>query len=158
MLPEQAAFLHTLYDANFAWLYDYAVSALKDRAAAEEITQDTFFTAAQKIDELIEHPNPKGFLMEVMKNKIHEYWRQWNRNIKWLVSLEEGLLAKIPGPSGLVSFSGVLEFARETLSEKEWAVFSQFFQGNTHGEIARKLDITPSNRPITTQTARLSTR
>lgn len=59
------------YHEMFYPLSAYAKSALNERMLAEEAVQDTFRIACAKADNLLSSPNPKGWLLNTLKNVIH---------------------------------------------------------------------------------------
>lgn len=59
------------YQEMFYQLSAYAQSALNDRSLAEEAVQDTFRIACAKADSFLSSPNPKGWLLNTLKNVIH---------------------------------------------------------------------------------------
>ena len=63
MRPEQESFFTRLYQDNFWKLNRYACIHLNP-AQAEEVVQDTFHDAVEKIEDLARHENPAGWLME----------------------------------------------------------------------------------------------
>ena len=69
MLPNQEQLFEHMYQENFWKLRRYALIYLSE-SQSEEIVQDTFYEAAQKIDLLLEHKNPEGWLMNTLKNMV----------------------------------------------------------------------------------------
>lgn len=65
-----------LYREMYETLYVYAKNALSDPHLAEEATQDVFCIACAKSDELLQSNNPKGWLMQTLKNLIRNIKRQ----------------------------------------------------------------------------------
>jgi RNA polymerase sigma factor (sigma-70 family) len=59
-----------LYKEMYYPLSAYARSALNDRSLAEEAVQDTFRIACAKADSFLSSPNPKGWLLNTLKNVI----------------------------------------------------------------------------------------
>lgn len=76
MLPDQDKLLSQLYQDHFGKLTMYALAVLKNESRAQDAVQDTFHEAITHIDILIQHPNPSGWLMVTLKNKIKEYQRE----------------------------------------------------------------------------------
>lgn len=69
---EQNAFFSRLYHENYTKLLNFAYNATmrRDIMAAEDIVQNTFCEALKKVDELMEHPNPEGWLWETARNLL----------------------------------------------------------------------------------------
>ena len=85
----QDAFIEKLYHEMFMQLNIYAQNILRDRALAEEAVQDTFRIACTKVDELISSPNPKGWLMNTLKNVINNMKRSRARWLRILFTSAE---------------------------------------------------------------------
>ncbi len=62
--------IERLYLQMYPMLFEYARSALSNDALAEEAVQDTFQIACQKPEDLFKSPNPKGWLVKVLKYVI----------------------------------------------------------------------------------------
>lgn len=97
MLPHQETFFNQLYHDNFWKLRRYALTFLNEHQA-EEIVQDAFFEAAQKLDFLMVHENAGGWLMMTLKNKIRNCQRKNQKELMLLVSLESGNVLHIAAP------------------------------------------------------------
>lgn len=63
--------IEELYQQMYYPLSVYARSALNERSLAEEAVQDTFRIACAKVDDFLSSPNPKGWLLNTLKNVIH---------------------------------------------------------------------------------------
>lgn len=144
MPPEQDVFFESLYKTHFNSLLNYAKAQLHDRFGAEEVVQDTFYTALQQLEEVRRHENPQAYLFRVLKYKIREYRRSRNRCLKLFLALDYNVLPEVPAPSNSypVSVSGILETARDTLTEEEWYIFRRFVLGGAgHLKISQELGI-----------------
>lgn len=96
MLPDQDKLLSQLYQDHFGKLTMYALAVLKNESRAQDAVQDTFHEAITHIDILIQHPNPSGWLMVTLKNKIKEYQRETQKYMLRFLSLSSDLLIE-PG-------------------------------------------------------------
>lgn len=67
MTKEQDDLLAQLFLEMYYKLLDHALRAKLTLPQAEEAVQDTFCIACDKIDELLESPNPKGWLVITLK-------------------------------------------------------------------------------------------
>jgi len=66
--------IYQLYQSMYKKLVRAAMTKLRNYPDAEDITQDVFTLAEMKKNDLLTHPNPEGWLFDVLKNKIlHEY-------------------------------------------------------------------------------------
>ncbi|MGG4093521.1 MULTISPECIES: RNA polymerase sigma factor [Paenibacillus] len=66
----QRRVIKALYLEMYFLLFAYAQNMLSDRSLAEEAVQDTFRIACVKADKLLFSPNPKGWLLNTLKNVI----------------------------------------------------------------------------------------
>ena len=58
------SFLETLYREMYPKLYAFARVRLQDEQLAQEIAQDVFVLAQEKLPELRQSPNPQGWLIK----------------------------------------------------------------------------------------------
>lgn len=72
----QDEFVSQLYREMYYQLMAYAKSALANEALAEEAVQDTFRIACIKIEDFMSSPNPRGWLVLVLKNVIRNLRRE----------------------------------------------------------------------------------
>ena len=67
---EEEEYIERLYREMYTRLCIYAMSALGSKALAEEVVQDTFRIACIKPDGLMSSKNPRGWLVNTLKNVI----------------------------------------------------------------------------------------
>lgn len=96
MSPDQDQFIGQLYQQYFDDLILYAIASLKNESRAQDIVQDAFHEAILRADVLMQHDNPKGWLMLTVKHKIREYQRELQKYMKYFISLDNDLLIE-PG-------------------------------------------------------------
>lgn len=87
MDDNQERFFTQLYIAQFDFMYYLACSLLHDDHLGYDLVQDTFQVAFLRIDELMRHPNPAGWLVQVMKFKVAHI----RRDQKLLLELHEDI-------------------------------------------------------------------
>ena len=75
MNTEQRKFIEQLYFEMHEALIIYACSSLEEEALAEEAVQETFRIACQKTEGLHESQNPKGWIVNTLKNTIRNMKR-----------------------------------------------------------------------------------
>ncbi len=157
MLPEESDFLFQLYHQHFPALYGHAITLLKlhnfDTALfhelAQELVQDTFHTASEKVDVLKAHPNPGGWLMVALKFKFKEFQRQAYSDSQRLV-LISALPRDMADPRSDVNscqsdmeFRGDAALIRQHLSPEDLELFEMVALNHvSHREAAEKLGIT----------------
>ena len=67
---KEEEYIERLYREMYTRLCIYAMSALGSKALAEEVVQDTFRIACIKPDGLMSSKNPRGWLINTLKNVI----------------------------------------------------------------------------------------
>lgn len=88
MRPDQEEFFTVLYREYFNQIKLYAMAHISDPHRAEEIAQDTFHTAVEKIDTLMKADEPIRWLKRTAKNKIRNEQRTRQRYLKRYLSLD----------------------------------------------------------------------
>lgn len=76
MTNEQRRTIDRLYTEKHDFLVTYAWGSLKNISLAEEAVQETFAIACEKPAQLCNSPNPGGWLMNTLKNVIHNMERR----------------------------------------------------------------------------------
>lgn len=89
MRPDQDEFFTSLYREYFNQIKLYALGYLSDPNRAEEIAQDTFHTAMEKIDALMQMDMPIKWLKVTAKNKVRNDQKTRQRYLKRYLSLED---------------------------------------------------------------------
>ena len=149
MLPEQDSFFNALYQSMFNKLLLYAQAGLADKSKAMDVVQDTFHEAVLKIDSLMAHPNPHGWLMQTTKNKIKEYNRTQTAYIKRCLSLDSEQLPALgqedPEVKAIENSGGTSMLAqiRQSITPEELFLFERLvFDRASHLEVSKELGIT----------------
>ncbi len=75
MTNKQRKQIDWLYDRKYEFLISYAWGSLKSISLAEEAVQETFAIACEKPDHVCNSPNPEGWLVNTLKNVIHNMER-----------------------------------------------------------------------------------
>lgn len=86
MTAEQSNRIEQLYFEMYELLLAYARSSLENDSLAEESVQETFRIACLKPNDLLESPNPKGWLINTLKNTIRNSKRSRATARKLLVT------------------------------------------------------------------------
>lgn len=87
--------MEELYDRYFTAVYKYLFSVSQDKHIAEELTQETFFKALQKIDDFRGQCEIRVWLCQIGKNAYYDYLR---RNRRFSPIAEQG---KMPAGQSL---------------------------------------------------------
>lgn len=157
MSPEESEFLASLFKENFSLLHRYAMTLLHAGkidsslipGLAEDLVQDTFHTASQKIGAVYSHPNPTGWLILTLKNHFKVCQRHYIADSKRLLCIEtlpKALPSSYGNPTSVLSsmeYTDVLSKIRSLLSEDEFQVFELVALNRlSHKEAAQRLGIT----------------
>ena len=148
MLPEQDKLINQLYRNNFCKLKRYAQMFVHS-TQAEEIVQDVFREAVEKVDQLSTHENPDGWLMQVLKNKIRNYQRATQRDLLRLISIDSEAALQIPTQGNVddrlqeeETVVLAIQKIRATLTEQELYQLKRVIYDNaSHKELASELGI-----------------
>lgn len=149
MVPEQELFFEQLYRNLFPELKIYAIKSLGNDAQAEEVVQDTFHEALQKIDILICHENPEAWLVLTLRNKIRNYRRSIGKERDRILSLDAGVIeelgwadATIEAVLNKLTVHDTERQVRQALTDEEQYILRRLvFEEATHREIAQELGI-----------------
>lgn len=148
MLPNQENFFNELYQENFWKLKRYALTCMNENQA-EEVVQDTFLEATQKIDILMTHENAGGWLMSTLKNKIRNWQRKNQRELMLLVSLDSETVLQIASPEcaeDIVEQNETIlttsQKIKDALSSDELYLLKRIiFENASHIEVSNELGI-----------------
>lgn len=86
---EISRLISSLYQENYNKLLSYVLKQGLHLSVAEDIVQDAYYEAMKKSEEIKIHPNPGGWLMNTVKNKILGFnSRMENRSCRELAEWE----------------------------------------------------------------------
>ena len=137
---EQSRFIEQLYKEMYDMLITYARCALQEDALAEEAVQETFRIACQKPESLQESPNPKGWLVNTLKNTI--------RNIKHNRATAQRILTqylelRIDEDSYSEDKLSLVALYEDIANTEEFKLLKEFaVDGRSHLEMAKSRGIT----------------
>lgn len=86
---EDSRFLEAYFRAEYACMLAVAKTKLANSQLAEEVVQDTFLTAINRIEKFRSSPNPVGWLYLVLNNHILHENRDWHMLARRLTALTE---------------------------------------------------------------------
>ena len=149
MVPEQELFFEQLYRNLFPELKIYAMRSLQNDAQAEEVVQDIFHEALQKIDILMCHKNPEAWLVLTLQNKIRNHRRSIRKNRERVLSLDVSVIeelgwadATIEAVLDKLTVQDTEQRVRQALTDEEQYILRRLvFEEATHREIAQELGI-----------------
>lgn len=143
--PNEEEFIEKLYRQYYTKIFYYVRVLVKNPETAEDIAQDTFHEAINKIGAVMQHPNPYHWLLKTAKNKALN-----------AVTARQKLLLRIISPenAGAVPSAASVEnqaIARVMLSrelkdflgEDDYSFLQRaVFDGLSHAELAEEFGIT----------------
>lgn len=135
--------LDRLYRRYKPELMQFVAASIEDKNVAEDIVHETFYVAIRKYDIFSQHPESRGWLFNVAKFKIKEYYRK-------LKSQEEPYTEEEQEDTGTTE-AGYIKaemeiMIYETLTDEELLRFRRYYVwGETPAEIAEKEQITENN-------------
>ena len=168
----------TWVDLYGNYLYNYAITRVYDQVTAEDLVQDTFYSAVKAIDKFEGRSTIKTWLTSILKRKIIDQYRKNARNKEDAVLdnasffQTEGILKghwedeELPTDwaadiaiEDSTEFYKVLQSCLSHLPEKMAAVFTmKEVDELSTDEICKELDITPSNLWVMIHRAKLKLR
>lgn len=94
--------IENYYRETHGKLLAYANSVLKNESFAEEAVQDTFRIACEKVNDFLGSKNPKGWLLNTLKNVIRNIQKErakLNMLVVSSMSLNEGVQTEKANPT-----------------------------------------------------------
>ena len=148
MREDQTRWIEQLYRDYFGKLILYAEAALRSQSRAQDVVQDTFHEALRHIDALMQHPNPGGWLMVTLKNKLREEARAQQQYTQRCISLHTDLSAEPAGRESELDrwldeeSPSVWERVRAALTPEEFRLLKRLTIDRVgHAEAAKELHI-----------------
>lgn len=148
LLPKQEDFFTDLYRKYFNQIKMYALCLISDPYRAEEIAQDTFHTAMEKIDDVMAADEPIRWLKITAKNKVRNEQRTRQRYLKRFLSLDSTEMPEIASPVSVEQTVleheeqgrvPILETVRQTLTSEEVTLLRQVvLERKSHMEVAQE--------------------
>lgn len=134
------------YREYFNRVYKYVYRKIPNPQVAEDITQDTFYAAYVKCQELARHPKPELWLLRTAHNKMLEFYRRMK--YRDTVPLEEESLEL--GKEEIYYQMKELELtALATMNQEEWQLMKKYyFFGYSIQELAEAEGITENNMRV----------
>lgn len=138
MTDEHSRFIATLFYDYASKLSRKAYRLIYDAEKARELVQDVFILASDKVELLIEHPNPYGWLTKTLDHLIlQERKRHATRVYQTPVSSLAETLA-----DGGESADSLYEILPQALAEEDKQILRWRFEDRmTYAEIGAKMNI-----------------
>lgn len=88
-MSREKDFFAQMYMDNYGAMLKYAAAALKNEEQAQDVVQQAFLIAYERLDNLVDSPQPRGWLFSALKNVIGNYFKKKER-LEKLVEETEG--------------------------------------------------------------------
>lgn len=140
MNAEQSERIKQLYLEMFDMLMAYACSVLREETLAEEMVQETFQIACQRPEQVCGCPNPRGWLVNTLKNTMSNMRRSRETARQILTKYLAEQCKQAAFSENKIS----LEIMYENVAElEEFKLIKEMaVDGRTHLEMARDRGIT----------------
>lgn len=136
----EEAFDH-LYTENEQKVFSLAWRFTGSREAAEDIRQKTFLTLHTKLEQVLDHPKPKGWLFQTMYHFIQSYWREQAYRAEHEVVFED--TEQVPARQSVDELREFLDSLPPWLSDTERKMLTlYYYYGYSLREISTKLGVT----------------
>jgi len=156
-----AAAFETLVRRHLKAAYAVALARVGQPADAEDVVQDAFVTALQKLDSCRSPDRFGAWLLEIVRNRAHNY-RRYQAVRDTLPLSETTPASRAAGPEREAERTEMKERlieALDTLTELQREVILLFdFEGWPHREIAEKLGISEVSARVHLSNARRALR
>lgn len=135
---EQRAYIDALYREHFDDIYGLAYRHTGDQELSEDVTHLVFLTACQKPADVLEHPNPVGWLCVTALYMIRrECDRLYRRTEQSTWDLDQ-----YAQESAYISFDSILPDSLAIPARDREILLLKYRDGLRHREIAERLGIT----------------
>lgn len=139
MTAEQDALLEELYKKYFNELQVHAYRYLGDWQSAAEATQDAFLIACQKITDVMNSPNPIGWMKNAVKNTARNMAKSRATYLRLFVTNEE-LPNKLDAYE--LEESDLEQECKEILTDENYYIIKRVaIDGATQLEVAKEMNI-----------------
>lgn len=131
-----------LYRRHAAGIYRYVYGALRNRADAEDVTQQTFLNAYRAISRGTNPLKAEHWLLAIAHNEIRRYFRQ-TRGQPLEVQLDDDV-PDFPPERDDPSVEDVVHALQQLPHTQRSALVMRELEGRSYAEIAKILDVTES--------------
>lgn len=134
---EKQLYYEQVYRETKSSLEHYLTILLHNSSAVEDVIQEVYLEAYRKLDVLIHHPEPRGFLFRVARNKALHWIRDKNRIDRAEFLCEDSILATKEDEGDAFEEADIRMTVQSVLTEEEYRLFdAHYIRGYTAKEIA----------------------
>ena len=115
----------------------YLMLLLHNYSVIEDVSQEVYLEAYRKLDVLMQHPEPRGFLFRMARYKALHWIRENNRIEQEEFSCEDSVLGMKVSDEDAYKEAEIMMTVEELLTKEEYSIFeAHYVQGYTEKEIA----------------------
>jgi len=134
------------YKEYYEEIYKYVRHRIPNAQMAEDVVQETFYTAYKKRDVFLEHPYPRRWLLCTARNKVHEICRKMKR---WAAAPLGELSHEIITEEIGYDYKELELAVLRVLSEEDWQMLRGYYlYGVKASELAEQNGITEGNMRV----------
>jgi len=134
---EKQRYYERIYRETRQAVEHYLVILLHNSSAVEDVIQEVYLEAYRKLDVLVHHPEPRGFLFRVARNKALHWIRDKNRIDRAEFLCEDSVLATKEDECDAYEEADIRMTIQGALTEEEYRLFdAHYICGYTTKEIA----------------------
>ena len=144
VLARDAMALRNLYERHGSAVYSLAQYILREPAVAEELTQEIFLTVWNKAEQYQEQQARfRTWLLSITRHRAIDQLRQRRRRIQSDLSLDDAAIAEehAPATEPIETQRELHLLLRHIPTEQQRVIQLCYFEGYTHEEIARNLQL-----------------
>ncbi len=134
---EELLYFEQFYSDTKSAVEHYLKMLLHNYSVIEDVSQEVYLEAYRKLDVLMQHPEPRGFLFRMARYKALHWLRDRNRIENEEYLCEDSVLVTKASDEDEFEAAEVRLTVEKLLTEEEYRLFdAHYIQGYTEKEIA----------------------
>ena len=136
---EELAYYEQFYRDTKRAVEHYLMMLLHNHSVIEDVSQEVYLEAYRKLDVLMQHPEPRGFLFRMARYKALHWIRERNRIEQGEYLCEDSVLAmKLMERDEFKSTDIMLSLESLLTEDEYWLLEEHYIMGYSEKEIALK--------------------
>ena len=136
---EELAYYEQFYRDTKRAVEHYLMMLLHNHSVIEDVSQEVYLEAYRKLDVLMQHPEPRGFLFRMARYKALHWIRERNRIEQGEYLCEDSVLAMKLMERDEFESTDIMLSLESLLTEDEYRLFEEhYIMGYSEKEIALK--------------------
>lgn len=134
---EELLYYEQLYRDTKPAVEHYLMMLLHNYSVIEDVAQEVYLEAYRKLDVLMQHPEPRGFLFRMARYKALHWMREKHRIEQGEFPCEDSVLGMKVSGEDAYRVAEILMAVEDLLTKEEFSIFeAHYIQGYTEKEIA----------------------